>query len=174
MRTTSIALTIYLSLSLCLAAQSRLSIADQRSLNLSLQKIDTDHTTRYVAAFYDLDSDGTPEAIVYLISHSYFGTGGCNTLIFKRDKNSWRKVSDITVTRPPIRVFANKTNGWHDLGVWVQGGGIQPGYEAQLRFDGKTYPRNPSVLPAIKAPKNATGEIVIKSEEDALPLFPSH
>ena len=172
MRPTVLAICLLISFSS--VAQSQVSAADQHSLKLAIQKIDNDHATRYIAAFYDLDADGFPEAIVYLISHNYCGSGGCNTLTFKHAKDAWRKISNTTITRPPIRVLATKTNGWHDLAVWVQGGGIQPGYDAQLRFNGTTYPSNPSVPPANKAPKNIKGEILIKSQEDALPLFDPH
>ena len=42
-----------------------------------------------------------------------------------------------------------------------QGGGIQPGYEAELRFDGKTYPANPSVPPARPLKGKPEGEMLI-------------
>jgi hypothetical protein len=45
--------------------------------------------------------------------------------------------------------------------VWVQGGGIQPGYEAELRFDGNAYPSNPSVIPARPLVNRPHGQIVI-------------
>jgi hypothetical protein len=171
MRLFILTLTTYLFVSFSAAAQSQPSSTDQSSLKLALQQIDSDPGSRYIAAFYDLDGDGSSEAIVYLVSHNWCGTGGCNTLIFKREKNTWRKISDLTVTRPPIRVLKTKAKGWHDLGVWVQGGGIQPGYEAELMFNGKMYPRNPSVPPAIKSPKDAKGNILIRSIEDAVPLY---
>jgi hypothetical protein len=41
--------------------------------------------------------------------------------------------------------------------VWVQGGGIQPGYTTELQFDGMTYAGNPSIAP----PSVAGGEIVL-------------
>jgi hypothetical protein len=53
----------------------------------------------------------------------------------------------------------------------LQGGGIQPGYEAELRFDGKTYPENPSTPPAMHSPENARGEILIASTEGAVFLY---
>jgi len=145
--------------------------AMEESLKLFLQNFDDDKATRYVAAFRDLNDDGTPEAIVYLISKERCGTGGCNTLILTRDRNSWRIVTNVTITWPPIRVLTENSNGWRSVGVWVQGGGIQPGYEAELRFDGKTYPRNPSVPPARPSEGKPAGEIVISSERDARPLY---
>jgi hypothetical protein len=52
---------------------------------------------------------------------------------------SYSVVARLTITRRPIRVLTAKSNGWHDISVWMQGGGIQPGYEADFFFDGKTY-----------------------------------
>src|SRR5437763_13772221 len=91
------------------------------------------------------------------------GIGGCKTLILARDGTSWRVVATITITMLPIGVLQTTSNGWHSMGVWVQGGGIQSGYEAELRFDGKTYPRNPSTPPARRLVGNAEGEVVIPS-----------
>ncbi len=145
--------------------------AAEESLKRFLQTVDENKKTRYVAAFRDLNSDGTPEAIVYLIGTKWCGSGGCNTLILTRDATSWRIVAKITITRPPIRVLTKTSNGWRSIGVWVQGGGIQPGYEAELRFDGKTYPRNPSVPPARRLKGKPAGEVVIASAQDGTPLY---
>ena len=142
----------------------------QESLKRFLQSLDKSKSTRYIVAFRDINDDGIPEAIVYLIGRNWCGSGGCNTLVLARDGTSWRIVATITITRPPIRVLPDTSNGWHSIGVWVQGGGIQPGYEVELRFDGKTYPKNPSVPPARRLEKS-TGEIVIPSAENGTPLY---
>lgn len=141
------------------------------SLKQFLQSWSNDKTTRYVAAFRDLNSDGVPEAIVYLVGSRWCGSGGCNTLVLTQDGNSWRIVSIITITRPPIRMLSTSSNGWRSIGVWAQGGGIQHGYEAELSFDGKTYPRNPTVSPSKRLGEETTGEDVITSTKEALPLW---
>lgn len=76
----------------------------------------------------------------------------------------------MTVVQLPIRVLESTANGWHDLGVWVQGGGIQPGYEAALSFDGRTYPRNPTVAPARRL-EHPKGKILILRGAEGLPLY---
>ncbi len=144
--------------------------AAEESLKRFLQSWDNDKRTRYVAAFRDLNGDGIPEAIVYLLGN-WCGSGGCTTLILTRDAGSWRIVTRITIVQLPIRVLMNTSHGWRSIGVWVQGGGIQPGYEAELRFDGKSYPRNPSVPPARRLTGKAAGEVVIGSAQDATPLY---
>ena len=145
--------------------------AAEASLKQFLQSLDKDKTTRYVAAFRDLNGDGIPEAIVYLIGSEWCGSGGCNTLILTRNDSSWRTVTEISITQLPIRVLTNTSHGWRSLGVWVQGGGIRSGYEAELRFNGKSYPRNPSVPPARQLKEKPAGEVVIASERGATPLW---
>jgi len=137
------------------------------SLKKFLRTLDDDRSARYVLAFRDLNGDGIPEAIVYLSGSKWCGSGGCNTLILTPHGNSWRIVARILVTRPPIYVLSDVSKGWHSIGVWVQGGGIQPGYEAELRFNGKTYPKNPSISPARRLEGKPMGEVVIPSAQDA-------
>lgn len=145
--------------------------AAEETLKRFLQSWDNDKRTRYAAAFRDLNGDGIPEAIVYLVGPEWCGSGGCNTLILTQDDGSWRIVANITITQPPIRVLTDTSHGWRSVGVWVQGGGIQPGYEAELRFDGKSYPRNPTVPPARRLTGKPAGEVVIGSARDATPLY---
>jgi hypothetical protein len=129
-----------------------------------------DKPTRYLASFVDLNGSGSDEVIVYLMNGGWCGSGGCTTLILAQDKTSYRVVTRVTITWPPIRVLETKSHGWRDIAVWVEGGGIQPGYEALLQFDGEHYPANPSVGPAkrldtqlagtVVVPKNVVGELL--------------
>ena len=164
-----------LLVSTCLAEaqpqQGTQSSSVEESLRQFLQTLDNNKTTRYVAAFRDLNGDGIPEAIVYLIGKKWCGSGGCNTLILTQDGSSWRVVTKITITRPPIRVLTNTSNGWHSISAWVQGGGIQPGYEAELPFNGKNYPRNPTVPPARRLKEKSAGEVIVSSEQKGLSLY---
>jgi hypothetical protein len=130
-----------------------------------------DATARYSAALSDLKDDGTREVIAYVSGRAWCGSGGCRMLILAPEGSSYKVVTETTITRPPIRVLATKSNGWHDIGLWVQGGGIQPGYEAELSFDGKSYPRNPSAPPARRLAEKAAGEIVIPPKAEGNPLY---
>jgi len=145
--------------------------ADEESIRKLFQGRDNDRSTRYLAVFRDLNGDGIPEAMVYLIGQQWCGSGGCHLFILQKSGGSWKTVTSMTITNPPIRVLDSKFNGWHSLGVRVQGGGTQPGFEAELRFNGKTYPRNPSVPPAHRAAKNLAGEVVIKDADSPKPLW---
>jgi hypothetical protein len=116
---------------------------------------------RYSFSFVDLNDDGKPEVIVHISARDWCGSGGCTTLVLASTNASYRIVSEISISRLPIRVLTSKTNGWHDISVWVQGGGIQPGYEAKLTFDGSGYPENPTMPPAVHLIKQPAGEVVI-------------
>jgi len=127
---------------------------------------------RYIAAFVDLKGDGVKQAIVYFTDRDSCGSGGCATVILEPSASSYRIVTELTVVRRPIRVLETKSNGWHDIGVIVAGGGIQMGYEAVLTFDGKSYPTNPTVPPAKESDGKAKGEIVISYDAKDTALFP--
>ena len=94
------------------------------------------------------------------------------TLVLVRNDLSYKVLTKVSITRPPIRVLAKSSNGWRSLGVWVQGGGIQPGYEAELEFDGKTYPSNPSTPPAHKLTRQVAGQVVVHSLQGGTLLYP--
>lgn len=118
--------------------------------------------TRYRIALPDLNRDGHPEALVYAIASrdgdgqaNFCGSGGCLLYVLFLTANGYRKVTAITITRPPIRVLRTMSHGWQDISVQVAGGGISPRYEARLRFNGRTYPSNPSMPPATR--KNQPG-----------------
>jgi hypothetical protein len=133
---------------------------------------DETKTTQYVSTFVDLNDDGTQEAIVYLTSDGWCGSGGCTTLIVAPEGSSYKVITKITITRPPIRVLTTKSTGWHDIAVGVHGGGIMHAYEAELSFDGKTYPSNPSMPPARRLLEKVAGEVAVSATEKATPLYP--
>lgn len=127
--------------------------------------------TRYAAASADLNDDGSPDVIVYLIGRSKCGSGGCTALILTPQGSSYKVVTRITIAQLPIRVLSTRTNGWRDLSVRVRGGGIQPGYESMLKFDGRKYPGNPSVPPALRLRRRVDGIVVIPSKAEGTPLY---
>jgi uncharacterized protein YecT (DUF1311 family) len=143
---------------------------ERDSLQRFLQAFDQEQRTRFVAAFADLNGDGVPEAIVYLTG-AWCGSGGCTMLVLDQSSGSWRIVANVTVVQTPVRVLKNVVNGWRSIGVRVQGGGIQPGYEAELRFNGKSYPANPTIAPALRSATDVGGEVVIASSVEATPLY---
>ena len=86
------------------------------------------------------------------------GSGGCTLLILTPEEGRYREVTRMTVSRLPVRQLDSMTNGWHDLGVTIGGGGGAPA-EAWMQFDGSAYPRNPTVQPAV--PDGADGVVLL-------------
>lgn len=115
----------------------------------------------YKRADADLNSDGRKEIFVYLISAAYCSSGGCTLIILSPRAGWYRVLLRSTVTSLPVMLLATSTRGWRDIGVTVQGGGISQAYEARLRFNGYTYPSNPTVPPAIPM-HHISGKILIK------------
>jgi hypothetical protein len=124
--------------------------------------------TRYVLAWADLDGDRRPEALVYLISGSSCGTGGCTLYIYTPEQGSWYQHGSLTVTNPPILVLNTRTRGWRDLAVRVRGGGARP-HDAIVRHGRITYQSNPSLAPALA--RRPAGRIVIPASDRGRPLF---
>lgn len=155
-------LAVPLLVSLFFAAPSVAS-ATPAALAPLLEKLlgDLPGPIHYFAAQVDLDDDRRPEWIVHLAGPSVCGTGGCDTLVLKESKRGLALVSRISVTRPPIVIAETGTAGWRDLIVHVRGGGILPGHDARLRYDGRTYPTNPTVAPAEPLTTKERGRAVI-------------
>ena len=128
--------------------------------------------TRYYAVSVDLNDDGKKEAVVYIVGGAWCGTGGCPMLILSPKGNSYKVITETSITQLPIRMLRTKSNGWHDLSVFVAGGGIQPGYDAKLSFDGQSYPTNPSVPPAEKIQGNLPGKTLVPDTMRFRPLYP--
>jgi hypothetical protein len=70
----------------------------------------------------------------------------------------------ISVNRPPFRVSPRSTNGWRNLIVHVSGGGLQA-HDAELAFDGTSYPSNPTVPPARPATDTDGADVLIPEFE---------
>ncbi|WP_369027176.1 hypothetical protein [Qipengyuania sp. RANM35] len=121
--------------------------AEEDIKHFLLQEYPDASPMQYALAWSDLNSDGADEAIVYLVTPYFCGTGGCNTLILTPAGPMWEKVGEISVSRTPITVMDTSSNGWKDITVAIGGGGGAPG-NALLKFDGKAYPSNPTVAPA--------------------------
>ena len=122
---------------------------------------------KYALAQKDLDGDGADEAIVHLVTPYFCGSGGCNTLVLTPAGPMWRKVAEISVSRTPITVLDTSSNGWKDLTVAIAGGG-GPSGNALLKFDGESYPSNPTVAPAEMT--ETTGTELIAEEPELVEL----
>lgn len=111
----------------------------------------------------DLNGDGRPEIVVYLVSPMVCGTGGCNLLVFTPTSEGYRQAADISVTRPPIRASSAMSSGWRNLVVHIGGGGAASA-DVELAFDGHSYPHNPTVPGPRVRPAGLTGTELLIDE----------
>ena len=121
-----------------------------------------DGEVRYFLKWFDLNGDGISEAIVHVVGPEVCGTGGCTTHIFVKSGSRCKLVSTIDLSRPLIVASTARSNGWRNLIVFIAGGGILPGYYVELRFNGATYPDNPTVKPAKRINGKPRGTVLIK------------
>jgi hypothetical protein len=134
--------------------------------------LEGDYEAHYFDAAADLNGDGTPEAIAYVAGPMVCGTGGCPVLVFAPAADGYRLVSRISVVQPPVRLAPRSSQGWRNLVVGVGGGGMAAG-NAELKFDGTSYPTNPTVPPAEPLADPAGGEVLIAefaSYKDGTPV----
>ena len=160
-----------LLVSLLTAPSASFAQATAPSPEVSIRKflqatVEEDKESKFLFALVDLNHDGKQEAVVYLLHSDWCGSGGCTLFVLAPTASSYMIVSTIDISSPPIRVLTTTTNGWNDLAVHIRGG------DARLTFDGKTYPDNPTVPPAIPLHRQPAGMVIIPSTDQALPLFP--
>ncbi|HEY9296981.1 MAG TPA: hypothetical protein VIQ31_11520 [Phormidium sp.] len=113
----------------------------------------------YVRYYYnrlDLNGDNQPEVIVYLLGSYVCGSGGCSALIYTPKGQDYQLISRHTLVNPPILVTPQRNSGWKNLVFLTRGGGAKPEYNL-MRFNGRTYPLNPSVQPVVPANTTLTG-----------------
>lgn len=121
-----------------LAGDETMLHALKQAVYLSLQE-----QPLYQYAFYDLNQDGIQDAVVMLKGANWCGSGGCTVLVFQgMSREKFQPHSKMTVTDVPIVVLNSKTQGWSDLSVYSRGSG-----QVILKFNGRSYPGNPSLEP---------------------------
>lgn len=110
----------------------------------------------------DLNGDGVNEALIYAMGPGRCGTGGCNLWIYRQESGGYEELAMMTIANPPIGVLDTSTNGWRDLFVTAGGGGAEYGAR-RMRFDGETYPKNPTTK---GEPIELSGVTVLIGEDD--------
>lgn len=118
----------------------RLTIKDLYKDDLAKNFID-DYSRKFIFFEYDLNDDGKKEILVGLTGPYFCGSGGCTQLILDDQGNV---ITKFSVSGNPVIIDTNKTNGWNDLFMYS-------GSKYRIvKFNGKTYPSNPSTLPELK------------------------
>jgi putative lipoprotein len=126
--------------------------------------------TRYAHGWVDLNGDGRQEALVYMMSGNYCGSGGCTLYIYTPEQNSFYQHGSMSVTNLPVRALNSRTRGWRDLSVSISGGGTRA--RTVLVPHGRiTYADNPTVAPARTLPRDPPGDVVIGVNARPRPLF---
>ena len=127
---------------------------------------------RYIYSRVDLNGDGRDEVLVYLLGSIFCGSGGCNLLVFTGTGtgDEYALVNTFPISRTPVIVSAETTNGWNNLVRPESGGGAEASYVTHT-FDGERYVESERVS-ADTAPE---GTRVLAGEftfEDGIPLEP--
>lgn len=102
-------------------------------------------TIYYSYVKIDLNNDSVPEYFVYAYGPMLSGSGGASALILNSD---YKEVSNFTLVQTPIIISKHRTKNWKDILMNVSGGGATPS-TVIMKFDGKKYPSNPSLQPAL-------------------------
>jgi hypothetical protein len=118
----------------------RLTLRDALKKDLEANMIDS-ISRKFIFFEYDLNDDGKNEIFVGLRGSYFCGSGGCTQYLLDNEGNI---ITKFTVAGYPVVIDTNKSNGWKDL--FIHSGGK----DRIVKFDGKKYPSNPSVLPALK------------------------
>jgi hypothetical protein len=132
---------------------------------------ETTKTTEYRAAFADLRDDGKSEAIVYLTSGGWCGTGGCTLLILQPQGETFKLVTKIPAVRLPVWVLATKSNGWRDLCLLVRNTGTESVFYKTLPFDGTSYPNSTSAPAVHRSDKRIERAVAIPAGAKSVRLY---
>ena len=108
----------------------------------------------------DLNGDKKDEYFVGFTGMNWCGSGGCTALLLSSD---YKLITQFTVVSFPFIILGEKTKGWSDLAVHSGGG------DRLLKWNGRTYPKNPSVVPKYQT---KTGEERLKALSFAEKPYP--
>jgi hypothetical protein len=118
----------------------RLTLRDLFKEDLSKNLID-DTSKKFIFFEYDLNGDSKKEILVGLIGSYFCGSGGCTQYILDNQGNV---ISKFSVSDYPVIIDSNATNNWKNLIIY------SGGKNRLVKFNGKTYPSNPSVVAEYK------------------------
>jgi hypothetical protein len=120
---------------------------------LAMQRTIKDNCERIPAHQYawsqvDLNGDGRNELVAHVVGPILCGSGGCPLLIFSEPSpGTLTLITAMSLFKDPLIVTKWRHNGWRTLITRVRLDANRSDY-AELPYDGRTYPVNPSVAPA--------------------------
>ena len=122
---------------------------------------------RYTWDRVDLSGDGRAEVVAQVVGPMFCGTGGCPLFIFREPgPGRLELITRMSLFKDPLIVAERRHNRWKELITRVR---VDAGtsYYAELLYDGRTYPTNPSVAPAIplRRPEPGTAYLAWNEKE---------
>jgi hypothetical protein len=93
---------------------------------------------RYAYGRLDLNGDNVPEVLAMPMGSIFCGTGGCNLLVLAEAGDGYTVINSFPISRLPVIVSNQQTNGWNDLIRPESGGGVPPSY-VRHTFNGTEY-----------------------------------
>lgn len=144
-------------------AETQRDAALEQAIKAEMGISQNDGAVSYWYNRIDLNGDGIPETFVYLAGRSVSGSGGDSALLFAQRAGDYVLLSRFTLVRSPILVSDERSNGWNNLVLRVSGGGIAP-FFAELKYNGTSYPTNPSTQPAVEAGRVLNGTAIIADD----------
>lgn len=118
-----------------------LTLNDLYKDDIAKELIDT-FSRHFKYSQYDLNNDGRQEILVGLTGPYFCGSGGCTMYLLTHQGDVITKYS---VVEYPVYVDTTATKGWKDLIIYSGGA------NRSVKWNGKSYPSNPSTLPKTKA-----------------------
>lgn len=119
----------------------------------------------------DLDSDSTPEALVYLQGADWCASTGCTLMVMRKGRTGYEKIALIKRVKLPVAIARTSQNGWRDL--VVKSGQLGAMKLVSLKFDGTGYPGNASTVQASAPSVDAPPEIAIRPTRTAARAVPA-
>lgn len=133
-------------------------------------RIPPDTTTRITTYRVKTGDGKTEEDIIYVSGQGWCGSGGCTLLIVEPSASSFKVLSKVTVVQLPVFLMPSMTHGYPDIGVSVRGIRVGSEYEAELSYDGISYPGNPSSPPS-RPLKGIKGKVIIANTKNSVALY---
>ncbi|WP_305846219.1 hypothetical protein [Photobacterium kishitanii] len=130
----------------------------QPDLNKSVSEATHETKPLFDVGYSDLNGDGLKDALVLLKGSDWCGSGGCSFMVFENLGSHYKLMSQSSITSPPISVANSETNGWKNLIVWTSNIG-----SVLMKFNGKTYPYNPSLEPIASQSQQLGSQLILKN-----------
>ncbi|WP_053957245.1 hypothetical protein [Inediibacterium massiliense] len=146
-------------------------VCSEKEKDIKLEKalvkeFDLDQCKDHIRYYYnkvDLNGDENLEVFAYLVGFEVCGTGGCSAAIFKKKNEEYELLSRFSLVNNPVIISNSKTKGYRDIIMNVYGGGIES-FFALMKYDGTTYPSNPSIQPKVEHGAKVEGIAIIADD----------